>query len=118
MRLDQTSLSADVRVDYFVTPSLSLQIYAQPLVSSGRYADFKELARARSRDFTHYDLSGPPAFALPSPDFNLRSIRGNAVLRWEYVPGTVAYLVWTQDRSNEISDGAFELHDSLASLGR
>ena len=42
----------------------------------------------------------PGAFALANPDFNTRSLRGDAVLRWEYRPGSTLYLVWQQVRSN------------------
>ena len=37
-------------------------------------------------------------FPCPNPDFNVRSLRGNAVLRWEYRPGSTVYLVWQQRR--------------------
>jgi hypothetical protein len=115
-RLDQTTVAASIRINVTFTPALSLQTYLQPFVSAGSYSDLKELARAGSYDFIHYGRDGgsgydpatgiiTPAdggtpFVLPDPSFNVKSLRGNAVLRWEYRPGSVLYLVWTQERSD------------------
>jgi hypothetical protein len=115
-RLEQTTVGAVIRFNVSLTPDLSLQTYLQPLISAGRYTDFKELARSRSYEFLHHstydpatnmvDPDGPgPAPATPNdnwnfPQFNFKSLRGNAVLRWEYRPGSVLYLVWTQERAD------------------
>jgi hypothetical protein len=115
-RLDQTTVAASVRLNVTLTPTLSLQTYLQPFVSAGSYSDFKELARAGTYDFVHYGRDGdsgydpatgivtPAAggtpFALDDPSFNVKSLRGNAVLRWEYRPGSALYLVWTQSRED------------------
>ncbi len=105
----------------------------QPLISAGDYHDFKELARPKSYLFNHYgqgvstfsettfvaDPDGPgPAepIQLPNPNFNFKSLRANAVWRWEYRPGSTFYAVWTQSRSDTESDGAFRLSHSLGRL--
>jgi hypothetical protein len=31
-----------------------------------------------------------------NPDFNYKSFKLNAVFRWEYMPGSDLYIVWTQ----------------------
>src|SRR5439155_24423077 len=87
--LRQTELSAGVRLNWSYSPTLSLQLYAQPLISAGKYDDFRRPARPRSYDF---DSTAAPY----NPDFNFKSLRGNAVLRWEYLPGSTLYFVWTQ----------------------
>lgn len=125
--LDQTTLSASLRLNWIFTPRLSLEVYAQPLLSSGEYAGFKELARPRSFDFNGYpdpaathdpdrivvDPDGPAGGAagqeIDDPNFSLASLRGNAVLRWEYSPGSTLFLVWTQNRSDEETVGNFEM---------
>jgi hypothetical protein len=99
-RLDQTTVLANIRLNVSFTPTLSLQTYLQPLISAGRYTDFKELARARSYDFIHYASAAAAPGAPRDPSFNFKSLRGNAVLRWEYRPGSVLYLVWTQERTD------------------
>lgn len=135
-KLDQKTVGAELRMDWSLTPGLSVQLYAQPLVSSGRYSDYRELARPNSYDFLVYgrdggstidlangladpDGAGPaPAIDLGRPDFTYRSVRGNMVIRWEYLPGSTAYVVWTQDRSGLSEDGRFDLSPTLSELGR
>jgi hypothetical protein len=127
-RLDQTTVSAGIRFNVCVTPNLSLQTYVQPLISAGRYTDFKELARSRSYDFIHYGSSYDPTsgmvtpvgggtpFALGDPSFNFKSLRGNAMLRWEYRPGSVLYFVWTQDRTDQEAIGDLDFGPSARRL--
>jgi hypothetical protein len=134
----QTTVSMDTRVDWTFTPRLSLQLFAQPFVSSGDYTSFKELARPASYDFVLYgrergtvarvlnadrsvtyrvDPDGPgdaPAFTFGEPDFTIRSLRGNAVLRWEYRPGSAVFLVWQQQRSGDSIDGRFDTSGSFS----
>ncbi len=135
-RLEQRTVGAELRLDCSLSPALSLQLFAQPLVSSGSYSNYKELARAGSYDFLVYgrdggstvdlandtadpDGAGPaPSLALERPDFTYRTVRGNAVLRWEYAAGSAFYLVWTQDRTGFTNDGRFHLGPSLGDLGR
>ena len=139
--LDQKTLSANIRLDWTLTPTLSLQLFLQPLISSGDYRNFKELARPRSFDFVVYgtgsstltetkspdgsvfysvdaDGSGPAApIEFSNPDFNTKSLRGNAVLRWEFVPGSIVYFVWTQSRYNQTNyDGEFQFGNSVDRL--
>ena len=60
------------------------------------------------------DANGPASqFSFDNPDFNFVSLRGNAVLRWEYLPGSTLYFVWTQSRSNSIDDGMFNFNKSF-----
>jgi len=55
------------------------------------------------------DGAGPAApFAFNDPNFTFRSLRGSAVLRWEYMPGSTIYFVWTQTRSGSDPFGDLE----------
>jgi hypothetical protein len=129
--LNQHTVSAGLRVNWTFSPRLSLQLYAQPLISSGKYTDYKELAQPSSYQFNIYgnpiitsgditidpDASGPAApFTFADPNFNFKSLRGNAILRWEYSPGSTIYFVWTQTRSDEDQIGNFNFGDSLSQL--
>jgi len=97
--LEQTEISFVTRLNVTFTPKLSLETYLQPYIVSGDYRDFAQLAAPRSYDFTERpDLSGPNAPF--NPDFNFRSLRGNAVLRWEWRPGSTLFLAWQQVRSD------------------
>jgi hypothetical protein len=45
------------------------------------------------------------AWLVPNPDFTFRSLRGTAVVRWEYRPGSTLFVVWQQDRSGRHPHG-------------
>jgi hypothetical protein len=102
----QTTVSMDFRFNYTFSPDLSLQVYAAPFVSSVDYGDStKFLVRPRSFDFATDHLTG-----FHPTDFTLRSLRGNAVLRWEWRPGSTLYLAWQQvreDFENGVGDFRF-----------
>ena len=125
--LVQKTLSLDTRLDVTFTPTSTLELYVQPFIASGDYSDFKEFDAPRmlgksiyGRDrgtivpildqggtATQYavdpDAAGPAApFTFDNPNFNRRSLRGNAVYRWEYRPGSTLYVVWTQSRDDEL----------------
>lgn len=140
--LDQTSLGASVRLNWTFSPKLSLQLFLQPLISVGDYHDFKELRAPKTFNFLRYgqddgstlvetqDANGnvtgyqidpdgagsAAAFNVGNPDFNYTSIRGNAVLRWEYQPGSTLYLVWTRSSSGSVRDGRFRFGESFDRL--
>jgi hypothetical protein len=114
-RLDQKTFMAGLRLEWTFTPKLSLQVYAQPLLSSGRYTDFGELARPRSYEFLRYQPGAAPV-ALPDPDFNFKSLRGSAVARWEFRPGSTLYAVWTQSRQDNESIGELQMGRSFSRL--
>ncbi|MEO8360145.1 MAG: DUF5916 domain-containing protein [Vicinamibacteria bacterium] len=113
--LKQQTLSAGIRLDWTFTPALSLQTYIQPLISSGEYTNFGDLARARSYEFNRYAAGDLPK-GVRDPNFTFKSIRGNAVLRWEFRPGSAAYFVWTQNREDSDPNGEFRLGHSFSSL--
>jgi hypothetical protein len=94
--VDQTTLSMETRLNVNFTPELSLEMYAQPFVSSGDYGDAMTLRAPRTHDFDAYEKS------VEDRDFNTRSLRGNAVLRWEWRPGSTMFLVWQQQRSGSL----------------
>ncbi|MDQ3697242.1 MAG: carbohydrate binding family 9 domain-containing protein [Gemmatimonadota bacterium] len=122
--LDQSVFSLNTRVNFTFTPALSLQVFAQPFIASGDYGPPMEFAAPGRYEFLVYgdDIGevadgrvyptgqrpGAVSFALPAPDFNFRSLRGNAVLRWEWRPGSTLYLAWQQTRSDFHPIGDFD----------
>ena len=133
------TISLDTRVNWTFTPNLTLQLYAQPFIASGNYTSFREFAAPRSsrklvygRDIGAIAYDGPsnsyqvdpdgggPAhsFTFSNPDFTDTSLRGTAVLRWEYRPGSTLYFVWTQQRSGESSDGDMGFGSAGGEIGR
>jgi len=92
--LRQTTLAMETRLDFTFTPKLSFQLYAQPFISSGDYMEVGSLDEPRGYTFSPWDGT------VPNLDFNYRSLRGTAVLRWEYRPGSTLYLAWQQSRAD------------------
>jgi hypothetical protein len=92
--LRQTTLALETRLDLTFTPKLSFQMYAQPFISSGDYGEVGSLDAPRGYSFT------PHEGELPDFDFNYRSLRGTAVLRWEWRPGSTLYVAWQQARAD------------------
>lgn len=39
-------------------------------------------------------------YGFSNPDFNFGQFRSNLVIRWEYIPGSTLFLVWTQERNS------------------
>ena len=136
--LYQTTLSLDTRLNWTFTTKLSLQLYVQPFVSAGRYTSLKEFLAPRTRRFGVYgvdrgvvsrsedgvytidpDATGPaPAFGLDDPNFNIRSLQGDAVLRWEYRPGSTIFFVWQQQRNGVAPIGDFNLGRDVGDVFR
>ncbi|MDP2955256.1 MAG: DUF5916 domain-containing protein [Longimicrobiales bacterium] len=92
--LRQTTLAMETRLDLTFTPKLSFQLFAQPFISSGDYGEAGSLKAPRAYTFILWKDQ------VPDLDFNYRSLRGTAVLRWEYRPGSTLYLAWQQSRED------------------
>jgi hypothetical protein len=111
---DQTEVSLTGRGHWILSPKMSLQVFAQPLVSGGRYWDYKQFARPGTFDFTPYGFEDTATFA--NPDFNFKSLRVNAVFRWEWALGSTLYLVWTENRQDLSNPGHVSLRRDVGRL--
>jgi len=126
--LEQSEASLVARLNYGFSANLTLELYAQGLVADGDYGDIKEFLQPRGYRFATYgreagtinragttytvdpDGSGPAnAFAVKDLSFTSRSLRVNAVLRWEFRPGSTLYAVWQQERLNPLLMENFSL---------
>ena len=112
--LDYRELAADLRLNFTFTPRLSLQLYMQPLIASGNYLVLKELAAPRTFDFIEY--AGRPSFLPYDPNFTVSSLRANLVLRWEYLPGSTIYFVWTNDKFTYAQTGTMDFQRNVSTL--
>ena len=150
-RLQQTTFGFDTRVDWTFSPTLSLQLFAQPFVAAGDFRDFREFTTPGEAEYAVYGQDRGtvctfqaggrrsygihPTAAVPcpataaeaeedgmlmadDPDFNVRSLRGNAVLRWEYRPGSALFFVWQQERSGFEALGDFRAGRDVGRLFR
>jgi hypothetical protein len=131
--LKQQTVSANLRVNWIFSPKLSFELFAQPLISSGEYLGVREFLKPNTFDFLEYgsngstidresgmvdpDGAGPAEpFSIGQPDFTFASLRGNAVVRWEFAPGSTMYLVWTQDRAYDDASGNFQPRRAFSRL--
>ena len=130
---DRAEFSMSARLDWTFTPDLSLQLFARPFVARGRYDTFKEATAPGQLRFPTVEEAGgqvagqddgsvrvtPGDGGAPytlAPDFTVRALQGNAVLRWEYRPGSTLFFVWQQQRDGFESDGQFRLGRNLGRL--
>lgn len=130
--VEQRTLSMSLRLNYTINPNLSIQYWGQPFISRGRYSDFKQVSDPLAKEFddriTRYtndqisfsgdtyfvdrNLDGVTDFSFDSPDFSFVQFRSNLVVRWEYIPGSEIFLVWSQDVSGN-GNPQNRLFDSL-----
>ena len=146
--LTRRELSLETRLNLVLDPHLSLQLFAQPLLSSGDFLSYRQLLRPGSFEFDtfdegsyletpggaatcaggrtcvddegsryiDFDRDGVTDYTFDDRDFNVRSLIGNAVLRWEYRPGSTLFLVWQRQQENEINSGRFDFRRDVDAL--
>ena len=117
-RIDQQSMRLTARLNYNITPDLTIQYYGQPFIFRPKFKDFGYVADALNKDFNQrfvrfsndqisfnseeeiYEVDenadGQMDYTFDQPDFNFIQFRSNLVFRWEYVPGSTLFLVWSQ----------------------
>jgi hypothetical protein len=141
-------LSIDTRLNVTFSTRLTLQMFLQPLLSSGDYFRYKHLAgaetfafdvyepgtavaqpdgavtcsggricRLEDQQYVDFDGDGTVDYEFEDRSFNVRSLRLNAVLRWEFRPGSTLFLVWQQSRRGDGPPGTFDVWDDLGALG-
>ncbi len=145
--LERTTISLQARVSYVFSPNLTFQLFTQPLLSSGDYVRYKQLAEPGTYGFRHFragqavqvggstlceggdicegpdgtqhldlDGDGGTDYSFRDRDFNVRSLIGNAVLRWEYLPGSTIFLVWQRQQQRDASLGDFDFGRDLDAM--
>ncbi len=136
-RMHRKTFDLGFRVDWALSPHLTIQYYGSPFVAAGRYADFKRITDPRAAAYEdrferlgqtvqydevageyRVDADGDSVtdYSFGNPDFNVREFNSNLVIRWEYSPGSSLYLVWQQARSGYETRGDFVLRDDLDGL--
>jgi len=137
-QIKQKTLALTLRLDFCLTPDLSIQFYGQPFISAGKYSHFKNITDSRAKEFADrfypfaeneisYDSEedvfsidenhdGIVDYSLGNPNFNFLQFRSNLVIRWEYRPGAALYLVWSQGRTGYDSRGDFSFGSDFRDL--
>ncbi len=121
--IHRKTLSLSMRLNYSITPDLSIQFYGQPYISTGQYDRFKYITDPRAGSYEDrfhlYDgeeiryntadeayqiaEAGGHEYSFDAPDFKFLEFRFNLVLRWEYAAGSTLYVVWSQGRSEYLT---------------
>jgi hypothetical protein len=135
--LEQTTVDMGVRANITFSPALTLQLYAAPFYAAGRFPAVKRVADPRGASFAdRFDVLGADRatrttsgdwaidldrndttdLTVGNPDFGVVSFRSNAVLRWEYRPGSTLFLVWQQNRGDFTSDGRYQPREAYRRL--
>jgi hypothetical protein len=135
-KIDQKVLSMSLRINYNITPDLTIQYWGQPFSASGDYSEYKMITDSKADRFQdryqiyneqqidlvdeNYEidenLDGTMDYSFDNPDFTIDEWLSNLVVRWEFMPGSTAYLVWSQTRNYYIQDGQFHLWENMNDL--
>jgi hypothetical protein len=110
------------RIDFNLSPDLTIQYYASPFITAGEYSEIKKIINPKADQFENrfytfgnelsysdengtYSIDesgdGIPDYSFGKPDFNFKQLRSNLVIRWEYTPGSMLFLVWSQGKTED-----------------
>ncbi|MBT8220880.1 MAG: hydrolase, partial [Bacteroidia bacterium] len=120
--IDQKTFNMSLRMNYTISPNFTIQYWGQPFISKAQYSDFKYITNSLAKNYeerfellegaqvayeaatSHYhideDMDGNVDYSIGDPDFNFIQFRSNLVARWEYIPGSELFLVWSQGLTN------------------
>jgi hypothetical protein len=137
-RIDQNTVNMSFRVSYSINPDLTVQYWGQPFLASGAYSNFKYITNSKAVQtsdryhvYTNEQISfnekwnmyavdenqdGHADYAFSKPDFNVKTFLSNLVIRWEYLPGSAVFLVWSQNRDAYQNEGNFDMLNNLNAL--
>ena len=138
--ISQKVLKMSLRLNYNITPDLTIQYWGQPFVAAGEYSKFKMITDPHARDYTdrmfiypnqgpnkqisyfndYYsideDMDGTDDYGFADPNFNVSKWLSNLVVRWEFLPGSTAYLVWSQRQDYYDGNGRVNIGNDLKNL--
>ena len=137
-KIDRKTVVMSFRLNYNITPDLTIQFWGQPFIATGEYSEFKYVTDSKADDvnnrFRIYDdnqisyqtenntyliddnKDGTTDYGFDNPNFNVKEFLSNLVMRWEYKPGSTVYLVWTQSRSGFENIGRFDFNQDIKHL--
>ncbi len=114
-QVKQKTLRFTARLNYNITPDLTLQYYGQPFITRPLYDNFAyvsdplakkydnrfrvfkpaEISSSNGEYLVDENTDGIAEYSFSKPDFNFVQFRSNLVVRWEYRAGSELYLVWS-----------------------
>ncbi|HUW93153.1 MAG TPA: DUF5916 domain-containing protein [Bacteroidales bacterium] len=137
-RIDQQIVNMSLRLNYNITPDLTIQYWGQPFLAAMDYSNFKVITDPKAANFTdrfhvfnneeiRFDPSenkyyvdenrdGIDDYDFENPDGNIDAFLSNLVVRWEFRPGSTIFLVWSQTRDYSDQTGSFSLNHNMTNL--
>jgi len=133
-RIRQRTANMTVRLNWTFSPKLALQAYAQPFIASGAFTELKDVDAPKAKRWEDrftpitgdaymlvdgtYRVRAPSgaSYEVAKPDFDFRQLRSTIVLRWEYLPGSTVFAIWSHGRTSAIDNGDFRIGRDLAGL--
>jgi len=128
----QKTLGATFRIDYNITPEISLQYYGSSFASVGKYSAFKEITKPHAANYAdrfsllsttlagkEYQVAAnceTPSYSIQNPDFTFTQFRSNLVFRWEYRPGSQVFVVWGNERTASKNDSNLKVDHAIRQL--
>lgn len=134
-RINRETFSASLRANYNITPNLTIEFWGQPFFFFGDYSEFKRVTIPEANQFENRfetfdsqqisfdseseeylideNRNGTTDYSFGKPDFDFFQLQTNMVMRWEYIPGSTLFLVWS---SNGTSNDVSRFSDSDATL--
>jgi hypothetical protein len=134
--LHQKTLRFSLRLNFSITPNLSIQYWGQPFISAGKFNEFKKITDTHANEYTdryrifpddEFKLDNKTNFykiidgtapndSIDNPDFNIKEFKSNFVVRWELIPGSTLYFVWSQGRDRSNPNGEFDLKQDICDM--
>lgn len=136
--LSQKVLSMSLRVNYNITPDLSVEYWGQPFLAAADFSRFKMVTDPMAEEYgdrfhlydnlqvSYNDLEnryyidenrdGTNDYRISNPDFNSDAFLSNLVVRWEFSAGSTIYLVWSQSRDYYDREGGFNVGSNITNL--
>jgi len=134
--INQRTLRMSLRFNFNIGPNLSFQYWGQPFISAGKFSEFKKITYPHAGEYTDrfhvfddseiawdnidevYRINDGPdlSYSIDNPDFNVKEFKSNFVIRWEYVPGSTVYFVWSQGRNRYNPNGEFDLNQDVRDM--
>ncbi len=137
-KINQNTFYFTTRINLLLTPDFSIQYYGSPFISAAIFSNYKKITKPLAENYTDrfhlFDdseiiyLIEDEVYAISEagnnrydyyfdlPDFNFKQFRSNLVLRWEYKPGSLLFLVWSQDKTDSDTGGNFNFGENLKSM--
>lgn len=132
----QNTLTMSLRLNLSITPNLTLQYWGQPFISAGKYSEFKKITDPRAEQYAErfhtftsdeitfsestgmFDITDEEGlnYSFYNPDFNVKEFKSNLIARWEFIPGSTLYIVWSQGRSGYNPSGLFDIRQDVTGM--